>query len=101
MTHEDETFIFTLKNPHGVEPTRFMKKKSNAIWCISYFGPIFGSSNADILINDKCDVKLSYTYYRSDDSYDCHFEYHPKYENSLFVNTAKPNIANMFKVIDY
>ena len=102
MTHEDETFIFTLKNPHGVEPTRFMKKKkSNAIWCISYFGPIFGSSNADILINDKCDVERSYTYYRSDDSYDCHFEYHPKYENSLFVNTAGPKEANKFKVMDY
>ena len=36
--------MFTLKNPHGVEPTRFMKRKGSryAIYCDSGCGPVFG-----------------------------------------------------------
>ena len=41
--NDDKAFIFTLKNPHGVEPTRFMKRKdsSSAIYCDFCWGPDF------------------------------------------------------------
>ena len=38
---DDKAFIFTLKNPYGVEPTRFMKRKGieYAIECCDDKGP--------------------------------------------------------------
>ena len=54
---DDKAFIFTLKNPHGVEPTRFMKWKGYrwAIECSFEFGPRFGyGDDSDIYICDDC-----------------------------------------------
>ena len=47
-------FIFTLKNDHGVEPTRFMKRRESrsAIKCVHLCGPIFG--DVDIFIGNNC-----------------------------------------------
>ena len=56
--NDDKAFIFTLKNPHGVEPTRYMKRKESeyAIECNPDCGPRFDESDrADIRIHDKCD----------------------------------------------
>ena len=54
LKDDSEAFIFTLKNAHGVEPTRFMKRKESkyAIECNPYDGPTFGES--DIYIDCSC-----------------------------------------------
>ena len=87
-----------MKNPHGVEPTRFMKRKESdcAITCNPRYGPVFG--NNDICIDDNCTEENS-CYIDNDDTngYKCH----PQYKSSLFVNTAKANKENYFSVLDY
>ena len=52
---DPEAFIFTLKNPHGVKPTRFMKRKESdkAIVRDLKYGPIFGNG-FDIYIGSLC-----------------------------------------------
>ena len=95
---DDKAFIFTLNNPHGVEPTRYMKRKESkyAIECIPEFGPIFGKS--DLHIADNCNEENS-CWIDNDDTngYECHHEH----KSSLFVNTAKPDEMNLFTVLDY
>ena len=86
-----------MKNAHGVEPTRFMKREESEydIECCILLGPIFG---ADIDISsifnkrDSCDIDNDGTH-----SYECH----PKYKKSLFVDTAGPDETNRFSVLDY
>ena len=88
-----------MRNPHGVEPTQFMKRKksSSAINCYPGCGPRFGSG-ADIGIRDNCNEKGGYTYYgNGDGSYECN----SPLKCSLFVGTAKPDESNSFKVSDY
>ncbi len=97
---DSKAFIFTLKNPHGVKPTRYMKRKESryAIYCDSAFGPIFGSSKFDIGIDNQCNRKdKCYIKNDNEEGYECH----PKYKCSLFVNTAGPNHSNYFSVLDY
>jgi hypothetical protein len=51
-----KSFIFSLKNPHNVQPRKFALKsdqKHRAIYCGSGYGPIFGEAN-DIGVTDKC-----------------------------------------------
>ena len=90
-----------MKNPHGVEPTRFMKRKesSSAIECIPECGPIFGNDyHYDIGIRDNCNKNGGWTCYgNSDSSYECN----NSLKQSLFVNTAGPNEQNNFSVLDY
>jgi hypothetical protein len=48
-------FLFTLRNPHGVPPRKFMlreEKKQSAIWCDFRRGPVFGM--CCILVSDNC-----------------------------------------------
>ena len=92
------SFIFTLKNTHGVEPTRYMKKKDSdyAINCDSKYGPTFGYN--DIYIDDNCNKKNS-CWIMNDGIHG--YECHPEYKFSLFVNTAGPNKENLFSVLDY
>ena len=84
-----------MKNPHGVEPTRFMKRKESryAIISIPYFGPSF---MVDICINGTA---LSSSFIQNDGKggYECH----PEYKSSLFVNTAGSDKKNDFSVLDY
>ena len=90
-----------MKNPHGVEPTRFMKRKesSSAIKCIPEYGPIFGNDyDSDIRIGDKCNTENSC---RINNDGIRGYEYDHKYKMSLFVNTAGTNEENKFSVLDY
>ena len=90
-----------MKNPHGVEPTRFMKREESdcAIDCDSYYGPIFGDiCNSDICIRDQCNEEDSCSI-RNDGTrgYECH----PQYKKSLFVDTSGPDERNSFSILDY
>ena len=87
-----------MKNPHGVEPTRFMKRIESeyAIRCDSYCGPVFG--DCDIYVRNNCNKENSCyidTYYYG--AYECH----SKYKKSLFVNSGGINNRNYFSVLDY
>ena len=87
-----------MKNPHGVEPTRYMKREESryAISCIPKSGPIFG--DYDIHIYDNCNKEDScFIDNNGTGGYDCHHEY----KKSLFVNTSKPDYRNRFSVLDY
>ena len=93
---DKKAFIFTLKNPHGVPPTRFMKKKDKrAIIFIPNYGPYF---YGNIYISDLCNKENSC---RVDVNKNQNYECHPQYKSSLFVNTAGPNDDNYFTVLDY
>ena len=92
MKDDDKAFIFTLKNPHGVEPTIFKKRKESnkAIECNFYHGPSFG--NDDICIIDKCNIENSCIIGNDGtNGYECH----SVYTKSLFVNSIR------FTVLDY
>ena len=95
---DNKAFIFTLKNLHGVEPTRFMKRKesNNAIYCNYSCGPMFGDS--DIYIRENCNSgNNSSTNNDGTKGYECH----PQYKKLLFVNTDGPDNRNAFNVLDY
>ena len=95
--NDDKAFIFTLKNPHGVEPTRYMKREGSkcAIICDPDCGPIF---NYDIIITNNCNEKNSCGI---DNKGTYGYECHPEYKSSLLVNTAGPDEDNYFSVLDY
>ena len=65
-----------MKNPHGVEPTRYMKRKESnwAIICDSDCGPIFGEN--DIVIANNCNEENS-CFIDNDGkhAYECHYQY--------------------------
>ena len=91
-----------MKNPHGVEPTRFMKRKESryAIVCSSKFGPKYGGiQNEDLVIGDHCNKENSC--FIETDSFNGSYECHPDYKSSLFVNTAGSYERNCFSVLDY
>ena len=85
-----------MKNPHGVEPTRFMKRKERdcAIICNPRYSPQFG---ADILMCILSNFHICSILNDGIHSYECHSEY----KSSLFVNTAGPDEDNNFSVLDY
>ena len=69
-----------MRNPHGVEPTRYMKREDSnrAIECDCNSGPRF----IDIHIKDDCYRKNS-CFINNDGTYS--YECHPKYKSSLFM----------------
>ena len=86
-----------MKNPYGVEPTRYMKRGGSdcAIYCDSHCGPTF---SGDIHIGDHCYREDSCSIENDDTKgYECH----PQYRSSLFVDTAEPDKLNRFSVLDY
>ena len=89
-----------MKNPHGVEPTRYMKKKDSscAIDCESCCGPRFGY---EMHIDDECNEEDSCDINCLGDIMGSQFEYHPEYISSLYVGTADPDEENHFSVLDY
>ena len=99
---DDKAFIFTLKNPHGVEPTRFMKRKASdsAIYCHPKSGPSFGYDNhkCDIFIDTNSNM-INCCYIGNDGTkgYECH----PKYKSSLFVNGNQYGGLSTFRVLEY
>ena len=89
-----------MKNPHGVEPTRFMKKEESkeTIRCKSRYGPVFcGNDDYNIRINDMCNESINEIKNDGYQGYECH----PEYKSSLFVNTAGPDKENRFSILDY
>ena len=90
-----------MKNPHRVEPTRYMKRKGSkyAIGCDYDDGPRFGNDDiSDIYIGDYCNEEYHCSIHNNGTKgYECH----PKYKSSLFVNTAGPEEKNHFSVFDY
>ena len=86
-----------MKNPHGVEPIRLVKRKVSkcAIKCDPNHGPVFGTN---VLFIKNC-VKENECFIYNDGmkGYECH----SKYKSSLFVNSNKPNEKNYFSVLDY
>ncbi len=101
MKDDDKAYIFTLKNAHGVEPTRYMKREESdcAIVCDPDCGPRFGDKWAhDISIRDKCNEENRCSIWNDGTrAYECH----SKYKMSLFVNSNKPDDENEFSVLDY
>ena len=92
-----------MKNPYGVEPTRFMKRKgsSKAIGCDPNWGPMFydgKSCGADLYISNNCNNNHE-NFILNDGTrgYNCH----PEYKSSLFVNTNDSDKSNHFIVSDY
>ena len=86
-----------MKNAHGVEPTRFMKRNDSrySIDCHPDYGPTFGG---DICIRDQCNEGNScYIENNGTHVYECH----PQYKKSLFVNSAGTDEKNYFSVLDY
>lgn len=96
---DDKAFIFTLKNPHNVPPTRFLKRKESSVTTYNNSeGPIFGNTDDD-------DIHIS-DYHHNMNSYinnngKLAFECHPTYKCSLYVNTNDPDSSNYFSVLDY
>ncbi len=96
-------FIFSLKNPHNVPPTKFMNKtgSKHVIACEPDYGPVFGNvekDGSDIFIGNNCnEMKSCSTRNNGTNGYECH----PEYKSSLFVNTAEPNNTNFFAVLEY
>ena len=97
---DDQAFIFTLKNPHRVEPTRYMKKEDSteAIRCNPDYGPLFGNNTSYICIADNCSKENSCWITKlSNMQYECH----PKYKSSLYVKSNGSDKVNSFSVSDY
>ncbi len=94
-----------MKNPHGVPPTRYMKRKESkyAIYCNPKWGPIFGCRDIrigdyDIYIGDHCNKENTCGINNNDtNAYECH----SKYNKSLFVDTYESTIRNEFRVLEY
>ena len=90
-----------MKNPHGVKPTRYKKRKGSeyAIYCDAYEGPIFGNGCKNkIFISVICNRETGCSIRNnSSTGYVCD----SKYKSSLFVNTAGPDEENYFSVLDY
>ena len=90
--NEQDSFIFTLKNPHDVAPTRFVKRKDSkySIYCNPTKGPSFGYW--DIWIDDECD-RNSCCGINNDgtNGYECD----PTYKSLLYAN------QKYFAVLDY
>ena len=95
-----------MKNPHGVEPTRFMKSKKDdafAILCEPNYGPVFGGYG-----DNENDYSM-YIYNRCNKKNGCSignngtlgFKSHHHHKKSLFVDTAEHNEMNYFSLLDY
>ena len=90
-----------MRNPYGVEPSQYMKRKKSdcAIKCAPGCGPSFGDDwHLDIYISDRSNTNTV----SSIDNDGTHgYECDPEYKSSLFVNSAGPNEGNEFSVLDY
>ena len=77
------------------------EESGSAIFCDPKNGPIFCGDDRwefDIYIKDECN-KENICVIGNNGSFG--YECHPKYNSSLFVNTAGPEERNKFTVLDY
>ena len=89
-----------MKNPHGVEPTRYMKRKQTkrVIYCNHWFGPVFGDNDSNgISIYNECNRNKNCWIGNINSTFECN----PEYMSSLFVNTAGQYEKNKFNVVNY
>ena len=99
---DDKAFIFTLKNPHGVDPTRFMKLETSecTLKCEDFNGPTFCSSgHSDLLIsgsNEKVNCILANNGTNG-------FECHPEYKVELYaeIYQSSNELDATLPVLDY
>ena len=92
-----------MRNPHGVEPTRYMKRKKieNDFELGNEFGPFFKNN-----VNPHSDIRIIKNSKRKNicaiDNNGYHrYGCHPQYKCSLFVNTAGPVEDNYCTILDY
>ncbi|KAK8790889.1 hypothetical protein WA158_005520 [Blastocystis sp. Blastoise] len=94
--YDNESFLFTLINPHHTRPTRFAcRNPYKALYGDSHCGPVYGCG--DLHIADKCNRTIGgWTHLDGTLSY-CNST---EYKKSLFVNTAAVDQRNDFFVKD-
>ena len=96
-------FVFTLKNPHDIPPTKFNMKKNwldHSICCDVNLGPIFGCN--DIRIENDCDVNSnSFKYYDFTPGEYC-FDDTTGKKRMLFTGNSSYKVEEIevFKIID-
>ena len=84
-----------MKNPHRVEPTRYMKREENdCAYVKGDYGPIFCHN---IYIDDNCNEENSCWIGNDINVY----EYDSQYNKSLFVNTDECDGKKYFSLLDY
>ena len=103
IDHKDDekAFIFTLKNPHRVPPTRYMERigSNSPIDHEPNCGPIFGYDLfSDIYIGDHCNKKNNCSI---SNGHICAYNFHPKYKSSLFAHKNIQHEENSFSMLDY
>ena len=98
--NDSSAFIFTLKNPYGVEPTQYMKRRESkwVILCQSDKGPQFCNERGPDIVyvfqNGVC-----HGFIGSDGTHG--YECHPEYKSSLYVgNTDGPDGMHSFSVLE-
>ena len=95
--------MFSLKNPHKVPPTRFMKRKESeySIYCECFNGPIFGGADFDsdeLHIDNTCHEGANNYVYCPQHSV---YEFHPEYKSSFFVDTGSRDEHNPYDIMDF
>ena len=100
--YDPEAFIFTLKNPHGVEPTQFMKRKEceYSLECASNYGPDFCNNGySDLIICNIDGIVQCFIANNGTNGYECH----PEYKVALYTSNShyseEPSLYNT--VLDY
>ena len=100
--YDPEAFIFTLKNPHGVEPTQFMKRKEceYSLECTSNYGPDFCNNGySDLIICNIDGTVECFIANNGTNGYKCH----PEYKVALYASNShyseEPNLY--IPVLDY
>lgn len=89
---DTQAFIFTLKNPKGFKPTRFLiQDSSRAINNLSWCGPEFGVG--DIKVCDKCNQN-DQNHINTTGIYGC-------MDSSVFLNCSGTGNEIHFIVLDY
>ena len=86
--NDPHAFIFTLKNPHGVPPTRYMKRResSYSLECAAEYGPDFCNTGySDLLI---CKDRIRVECFIANNGTNG-FECHPKYKVALFASDSQ------------
>ena len=92
-----------MKNPHGVEPTRFMKRKESDITleCSTENGPCFSGEKkySDMVIMEWNDIIGCLISNDGENGFECH----PKYKVALYASdcSKSSNLLAFVPIIDY
>ncbi|KAK8791011.1 hypothetical protein WA158_005642 [Blastocystis sp. Blastoise] len=99
LVTDSHAFLYTIKNPFNIPPTSFPVKNPNyAIWCNKNFGPHFGDfAHLGIDTNDNNEEKPNGYVNFGCTQYNAYEDTTGKYK-SLFTNTNKANLCNLFHI---